>query len=117
MMAATDTINRANVLRQRECGRPWAVIAREIGITPHMLRREVDPEYAGLDALRRQRQRERYRKVQSGELRRAPDDANAIRLPAVPDTRDLTARIMGDPLPDRSALAQRQAAAKPWWDR
>ena len=115
-MSKPDSIDPAKVLRQRERGRPWEVIARELGITAHMLRRQVDPEYVRLNDLRLQRQRERYRKVQSGELRRAPDDADAIRLPDEPDTRDLTGRLCGDPLPGRSALAQRQAKQQ-WWSR
>lgn len=105
-MLDTDTIDWARVRRQRQRGRPWTVIARELGISTERLRRRCDPEY---------HERRLAQERQQAELHGSnwADTTAAIRPPDLPDTRSLTARLLGDPLPGRSALDQRQGKA--WW--
>lgn len=76
--------------------------ARLLDIPYATLRRWLDPAFAA-------REREQYR---AGTARRAFRPSGP--LPPVPeDTRDLTGRLMGDPLPGRSALDRRRGIPAP----
>ena len=78
-----EQIEQAQTMRRNEM--PWAHIAKHFGVTPDTVRRVLDPEWAA----------RRRAGITDGErlLREVPAD-----------TRDLTARALGDPLPGRSAL-------------
>lgn len=73
----------------------WVKLAKRVGVPYRWLRAQLDPDWAET-MLSSDRQRRAYRK-------------NQVRQPIMPpaDTRDFTARFMGDPVPGRSALARR----------
>ena len=80
-------LNKATKLRNQ--GFSWSKIVSAIGESEDVLRRRIDPDYQAI----RTRIMWGYRK------------RNAVqKFKSLPDTRDFTARFMGDPLPGRSAL-------------
>ena len=104
-MSEAETIKTARVLRARNWS--WQGIAAHLGKSPTWLRARLIPGFA-------KKRRGAYRCIhepRNGALRTI--HANAMRLKAqIPaDTRDLTARVMGDPLPGRSALDEKRRAA------
>lgn len=113
----TEEQKRIATLLRRE-GMSWNAVAKSVGAATETVRRWLDPEF------RRQRiafDRERYRERQAKQQRERRSDfwhrsepkpltepECAARLREIPrDTRDVTARLCGDPLPGRSALDQR----------
>lgn len=97
--------------RMRDAGVALKIIAKRYGIDPGTVKTRLDPEYA---AFRRQsvnaarRARRGYGYVELHIVRSVPD----FDPPPVPaDLRTVTGILMGDPLPTRSALDRRQAAA------
>ena len=88
----------------RARGMTWLDISNRFGVSYTTARCICDPVYAANEAERRRRWTIRHE--QKMELQRAQAAGKPKEyLPPVPrDTRDLTARIMGDPLPGRSAL-------------
>jgi len=102
----------------------WTIrrICDRMGCCYHTIRRIIDPEYA---ITRRIWVNEARHKREANEAKYLPprktarENATAInikqdaaaRLAEVPaDTRSLTGRLAGDPLPGRSALDKRQQA-------
>lgn len=100
------------VAELRQAGKTWTEIGKELGVDGTTAHIAVDPEYA---AVRRARinHRRREKSEITPEMRRAGDrrvseDDAKVALASIPaDTRDLTARMLGDPLPGRSALDRR----------
>ena len=88
------SIKLARELR-RLSGLPWAQIAERLGTTPNTVRRALDPEYV--------------ERMRAYERNRDRSDRRPARHAIPADTRTLTARLFGDPLPGRSALDRRAA--------
>jgi len=90
---------------------PWAAMARHLDVGPDPLRRALDPDFAERDRLRaRSRPRESNATFHKADSRL---DASCVaaRLAEIPrDTRTPAARILGEPIPSRSALAKARAA-------
>lgn len=97
--------------------RGWTIIriAERLGCYRQTIKRVLDPEYA----VKRRIQVREARQIREPSLPRktARENATAVsikedaaaRLAEIPpDTRSLTARLAGDPLPGRSALDKRQ---------
>lgn len=94
-------------------------VARLLGVELVTLRRHIDPDYrAKHNVANRDRARVKAEKVKAKEVmpkhgpappRQPPPEDQAARLAEIPktDTRDLTGRVMGDPLSGRSALDRR----------
>lgn len=88
-------------------GATWAEINRATGISIDRLRWRLEP-------IRRAQKREYAKRVRERISEFPTRYRMETRIPAAevarllaaipPDTRDLTARVMGDPLPTRSAL-------------
>ena len=114
--APTDPWDLAE--RMLKAGRArWTDIARATGFSAEKVRRRLDPEYR-----RRRNQRANESRVRIlaeitpaarivGTARVSPKDAERAIAAIPPDTRNLTARAFGDPLPGRSALDQRKASS------
>lgn len=110
--------NRDWITEQRKAGLSWDAIARAIGVGHFTILMYKDPESYAKEKERRRLQRERERRelgVQPNRPRRYRKLHEAVtkievlgELPP-PDTRDLTARILGDPLPGRSYLDRMRA--------
>jgi hypothetical protein len=114
--------------KMRENGRTYEAIADYFGIASTTVRARLNPQYAAahneaVKASRRKRRaadedfaeaaqsrRAADTKPARGHVRALVDDAEAYRqLASIPaDTRSLTARLAGDPLPGRSALDMRK---------
>ena len=99
--------------RMRDDGATWNQIARETGYDPQTVKYALDPDYANrrreqINANRR-RARGEEQKVQPDtqrrpEVRVSDEDWNQ-RISEIPDDRrDLTGKMLGDPLFERSAL-------------
>lgn len=107
-----DELQRATEMRFG--GMAISAIATALGLPDHRVRKVLDPAYA----LRRElhnakrsyvgvhRNRSRVDAGLNQTDRDARKDAERLRQMIPPDTRGLTARIAGDPLPGRSALDQ-----------
>ncbi len=108
---AEAAIKKARELRQS--GFDWKHISQELGISTDWLRRRLDPPYAlrvrEYDRVRLfHTRRGRPKKCQWGSVAREVRIDGAARLAEIPpDTRDITGRAFGDPLPGRSALCRR----------
>lgn len=90
-------------------GVKWGTIAKRVDVAYETLRANVDPEYREKHhAQMLAYQRRRYGRVRI-ELASAAAEARGPELPPA-DTRGLTARVAGDPLPGRSALDRRRGA-------
>ncbi len=119
------TLSEAEIAEARQMrseGMTWTALARRFGCASDTVKRALDPAFRqrraeGIKAARENRQRSvempRGRPanfVISEGTAVARDAARLMEL--VPkDTRSLTARLFGDPLPGRSALDQRKASA------
>ena len=102
----------------REKGVSFAEIGRLLGCDPETIKARIDPRFAELkrENTRRRRAAERREPVATGKpvvhivpkwARPSEAEIRAARERIPEDTRDLTGRLFGDPLPGRSALAQR----------
>lgn len=98
-------------------GTAWRRAAEETGVPYDALRRALDPIYKAqrCEAVNRARHRiDRSAIIKRQHLgddpRTKPDEATVARLrAAIPaDTGPLTARLLGDPMPGRSALDRRR---------
>lgn len=91
--------------RLRAGGFGWRRVAMALGCKEAAIQARLDPEFrlrrAGKDAGPRS-----FIKVHP---RMSKEDERRIVLRVPPDTRTRHARLMGDPLPGRSALDRRQA--------
>lgn len=103
----------AAVESARKSGRVvWRRLSAAFGLPTETLRRRFDPGFAIMraEAIRR-RKAERGRQTGSIRVEAEPSyikaDAEARRALIPDDTRNLSARAFGDPLPGRSALDKR----------
>lgn len=100
-------------------GWSYTRIGEKLGVHRQTVKRALDPEYAAYrsrQVLEAWRKREGYHEIrQRVHKREAAASINlhldvAARLAEIPpDTRDLTGRLFGDPLPGRSALARQSS--------
>lgn len=88
--------------------RTVAEATRHFGVSKEAVMRIIDPGYA--EHRRKERQGQRTVLINKSE-KASPSDCAARRAEIPPDTRSLTAVLCGDPLPLRSALAQRNLAS------
>ena len=107
---------RPEARAMRDAGQTIQSIARHFGFDADTIQRAVDPEYA--ERRRRLNNEARRRRRGSGialeihrvEVSGVSREEAAAAIASVPaDTRDLTARVLGDPLPGRSVLDKRSA--------
>lgn len=96
-------VQEAQALRAE--GKLWREIAAHYGVSLDYLRRRVDPEYA-----RRRRATKNARRYLAkwGPEPEAPPPRVSYRIEPL-EPMSLTASLMGDPPPSRSALAQRES--------
>lgn len=107
----------AMAVRMLAAGTKWATISKATGLSVDRIRRRLDPGYAerrndGIRAARRRREglipRASVSTIRHATgVRLDPKEIAAALATVPPDTRDHTARLMGDPLPGRSALERR----------
>lgn len=101
-MTEADILETAKVLRSRKWS--WDGIARNLRVSKTWLKNRMVPGFREQS----KRVREHHLRVERRSLTgRLDADADRLKAQIPPDTRDLTARIFGDPLPGRSALDQR----------
>jgi len=97
----------------------WHQAAKAAGVPYDALRRALDTEYRKMrvassrrSAISSGHMHAIIHRKQLGDAPRekGPDEATVARLRAAipPDTRSLTARMLGDPIPGRSALDRRR---------
>lgn len=104
----------------REAGWRYENISEIFGCHPDTVRTWVSSKYAEGRKRRQQRVREDMRRLMSEHpTPRAPSsaierDAMSLVADIPPDTRDLTGRICGDPLPGRRALDVRPVGRPSW---
>ena len=81
-------------------GTPWKGVAAQLGVSSETLRRRLDPAY---DLFMREKyERRSYGRVDTAHRPPRPmTDAalKAYKALIPPDTRSLTARLLGDPIP------------------
>lgn len=100
--------DRARAAQLREMGYSYLRIAKMIGYT-HLTVRAWFSEKAKHDQRRKYDEMRAYRACVPRDLvHKVRTDADAAKQIVPKDTRDLTARFCGDPLPGRSALDRRQ---------
>lgn len=111
----------AECRRMRDAGMNWNAMAKAIGCDPLTVRRALDEGWA---VRRRQKVNEarRQRTKEKPSLRKIIDrdtytisaktraDAERLMRQIPHDTRSLTGRMLGDPIPGRSALDMRRGA-------
>lgn len=106
--------NREWIAEQRKAGKSWDAIAQELGVGHFTILVYRDPVRYEMEKERKRKQREAERRAEGVEAKRPrtyrklhePTERNFQVLGELPppDTRDLTARLLGDPLPGRSYL-------------
>lgn len=102
----------ARATQMRAEGMAIFAIAHALGVPDDRVRKTLNPEYAARVRAEKARQHYRNRSRLDAGIetidREARKDAARLRQQIPPDTRGLTARIAGDPLPGRSALDQQR---------
>lgn len=113
MRHAFTEADAESVRTMRAQGMSWHSLSRVWGCSEETVRRLIDLEY-------RERRADRYRPVHMRQPRNYGNpsrmtSAEAARvLDTVPqDTRSLSAKLMGDPLPGRSALDRKPQSINP----
>lgn len=110
--------NRGWISEQRKAGLSWDRIAEALGIGHFTILMYKDPASYAKEKERRRLQRERERRELGVEpnrprhyrkLHEAVTKIEVLGEREPPDTRDLTGRILGDPLPGRSYLDRMRA--------
>lgn len=112
-----EIVERARALRAG--GMSWTRIAALLGVGDDGLRRRLVPGYAerrvaASRAAYAARSRGEKKRVQVNRVSSTgvtPDEAWRALASIPADTRDLTARLFGDPLPGRRALDHRKPGA------
>lgn len=107
----------AQARQMRDSGMSWKKIAKHFGVSEDTARRPLDPEWtARRNATVAANRRLRRARMAEGEAcpsfvhyvcsmpEEAKRDGERLLAQVPADTRDLTGRICGDPLPTRSAL-------------
>jgi len=112
----------AEARRLRSEGMTWVALARKFGCASDTVKRALDPAFRqhraeGIKAAKANRKqgvempRGRPTNFVISEGTAVARDAARLMALIPKDTRPLTARLFGDPLPGRSALDQRKASA------
>ncbi len=113
-LAAPEKARRLAEARRLWGTMPNKVLSREVGVPVDALRRHCDEAYQRhvIDRINLARAKKNGWKGYTATESRRPDQGDvAQRLAAIPeDTRTLSQRLNGDPLPGRSALDQRRRA-------
>jgi hypothetical protein len=105
-------VNKAKAMRA--AGTSWRLIAKEFGVSQEKVQRKIDPGYAEhRNEQLRAKYRAETRAITNHYASGAQTSADAERLmDEIPrDTRDLTARLMGDPLPGRRSIDRKPQGA------
>lgn len=104
-------IDAAEVARLRATGMGWERIGKSMGLAADTVRRAVDPGFAERRGgrIRETMHAGRIDHGTGGMSAEAKRDAGRLLAQIPTDTRGFTARLCGDPIPSRSALARRQA--------
>lgn len=79
-------------------------LAAQYGVNKETIKRVVDPEFAARRNAQNNLARWMRRHHGSGKAVNLEQDAGRLMRQVPRDTRDLTGRLCGDPLPGRSAL-------------
>ncbi len=94
--------------RMRKQGMSYYEIGKRLEIRWTTVRRALDPEYAAQQRERERRSRERRASgEQPSRYQKLRADAERASMHIPRDTRTLTQRILGDPLPGRSAWCRK----------
>lgn len=115
-------IEIAEARRLRSEGMTWVALSRRFGCARDTVKRALDPTFRqhraeGIKAAKENRKqgvempRGRPANFVISEGTAVARDAARLMALVPKDTRPLTARLFGDPLPGRSALDQRKASA------
>lgn len=99
-------IKRASDLRAS--GMSWDNLGKHLGCDGETIRRQLDPEYREVRAQRYHSSNPAYRMQSERRISAAEAERAVARIQ--PDTRTRAARIMGDPMPGRSALDKKLAS-------
>lgn len=99
-------------------GHSWRAIAAEVGASHDGIRRRVDPKYRAMKNEASNKANRRYSSTYYGSTgvsanvhsKRPPEEVIAECAMAHARRRSLTAEVLGDPLPGRSALDKMRAA-------
>jgi hypothetical protein len=92
----------AEIRSRYYAGESMTAIARRCGSAREIIKGGVNPEWAARNRARAEANNKRRR---AAVVSRAAEEAWRGRCPVAPDdTRSMTARLCGDPLPGRSAL-------------
>lgn len=117
MPLTDEEITEARAMRKN--GMAWYRIGKVFGVAEDTVRAAIEPGFAEMRReqknLRRRARKENCAFLTPVGVSRATREATKndflARLAEIPpDTRSLTARIAGDPLPGRSALDRRYSA-------
>lgn len=108
---------RIAMLLARSKGQAWTDIGKAYGLTGHRAHRAADPEFDAQCRIKEQRrERKRRQKIKQQTPKRIVAKQPVVPQAEVeaartwqdlPDTRDFTGLLMGDPFPGRSALDRR----------
>lgn len=106
-----EDVEYARVLRN--LGRSWESIALHFNASRHIIQSRADPTFVYRERERWKKKKRPRKRPQSMPThiveRKLPPHEEAMALATIPsDTRNLTARQLGDPLPGRSALDHRR---------
>ena len=103
----------AKAKRMVLAGTSWQAIGRALNCNPDTIRRRLDPKWKEYRAamIRSVKHADGYVNMNRiPEVRKCKREEAERRMAEIPaDTRSLSQRIMGDPLPGRSALDKRHA--------
>lgn len=94
---------KEQIKREKEAGASYTELSAKYGIHPSTVRRVVDPNYLQYEHEKKARERAELREVNTCHevtpihIKR---DAERRMAEIPPDTRDLTAYLMGDPIPN-----------------
>lgn len=114
-VAAENPFDLSEARRLRNGGMTWDNIGARFGVSGEYVHRRLDPEWAvHRQAGVNERRRERANGAGRADIRHMPEvsaeakrDGEVLLRQIPPDTRDMTSKICGDPLPGRSALSQK----------
>lgn len=111
-MAPRKDFDLDQIRQMLASGKSWQAIADILGTTYSTIRMKLDPEFARarkdrVNAARRGANPFKSPKKSQHYVTKSTVDPDQI-SPPPRDTRSLTSRVFGDPLPGRSALDQKR---------
>jgi hypothetical protein len=99
-----EVLDKARSLRHH--GHDWKTVCIELDIGYDWLRTRIDPDYC--EYRKKKRRRELHITTSASGSHMSQAEYLQRRRSVPKDTRNLTQRLMGDPLPGRSALDMRE---------